>query len=175
MNDESSKSARFFKLYTGVNSRLYAYLMIMVHNKDAAEELVQETAALLWARFDEYQEGTNFGAWAVAIARLKALEFLRGRRKSQMIFDDRFYELVSDQAAKSSEELPDHIEALRVCLEKLSDNQKNLLSMRFKKNFTIKRISQLSGRPLGSLYHYFSKMTRTLGDCVNRQMVQQTR
>lgn len=174
-NNDSSKSARFFKLFTGVNSRLYAYLMIMVHNKDAAEELVQETAALLWARFDEYEEGTNFGAWAVAIARLKALEFLRGRRKSQMIFDDRFYELVSEKAARSSEELPDQIEALRACLEKLSENQKKLLSMRFKKNITIKMISQITGRPLGSLYHYFSKLTRTLGECVNRQLMQQMR
>lgn len=175
MNDESSKSARFFKLYTGVSSRIYSYLLIMVHNKDNAEELVQETATVLWSKFDEYNEGSSFGAWAIAIARLKALEFLRKRQNSQMIFDDRFYELVSDRAAKSSEVLPDHIEALRKCLEKLSENQMKLLSMRFKRDISIKKISQITGRSLGSLYHLFSKLTMGLRECIDKQLLQQMR
>jgi RNA polymerase sigma-70 factor (ECF subfamily) len=172
MTDESTKSARFFKLYTGVSSRLYSYLIIMVHDKESAEELVQETATLLWAKFDDYQEGTNFGSWAISIARLKAFEFLRKRKKSQMIFDDRFYDIVSDRAAKSSDDLPNHIEALRKCLDKLSESQMSLLSMRFKKNISIKNISQITGKPLGSLYHFFSKLTRGLRDCMDRQLLQ---
>lgn len=175
MNDESLKSARFFKLYTGVSSRIYSYLMVMVHNRDSAEELVQETATVLWSKFDEYEEGSNFGAWAISIARFKALEFLRKRQNSQMIFDSRFYEMVSDRAAKSSEDLPIHIEALRHCLETLSENQIKLLSMRFRKNISIKNISQVTGRPLGSLYHYFSKLTRGLRDCIDKQLLQQMR
>lgn len=175
MNNEFTKSARFFKLYSGVSSRIYSYLIIMIHNRDSAEELVQETAAVLWSKFDEYEEGTNFGAWAISIARLKALEFLRKRKKSQMIFDNRFYEIVSEQAAKSSEDLPIHIEALRKCFEKLSGNQKKLLSMRFKKNISIKNISQVTGRPLGSLYHSFSKLTRGLRNCIDKQLLQQMR
>jgi RNA polymerase sigma-70 factor (ECF subfamily) len=142
----------------------------MVHNRGNAEELAQETATLLWSKFDEYEEGTNFGAWAIAIARLKALEFLRKRKNTQKIFDDRFYDLVSEQAAKSSEGLSNHAEALKHCLEKLSEIQLKLLSMRFKKNLSIKKISQLTGRPLGSLYHYYSRLIRGLRDCINKRL-----
>lgn len=175
MTNESSKSARFFKLYTGVSSRIYSYLVIMVHNRDNAEELAQETATILWSKFDEYEEGTNFGAWAISIARIKALEFLRNRQQSQMVFDDRFYELVSDRAEKSSGDLPNHIDALRKCLKKMPENQIKLLSMRFKRNISIKQISQITGKPLGSLYHLFSKMIRVLRECMDVQLTQQVR
>ena len=173
MNNDSSKSDRFFKLYSGVTTRIYSYLLIMVHNKDNAEELAQETAALLWDKFDEYQEGTNFGAWAIAIARLKALEFLRKRRKSGMIFDDRFYESVSELEAKSSLDLSIQTEALKECLGKLSENNTRLLTMRFKKNLSVKKISQLTGRPLGSLYHSFSRLIKGLRICIETKIARE--
>ena len=175
MDHESLKSARFFKLYTSVSNRIYSYLMIMVHDIEDAEELVQETATVLWTKFDEYEDGTNFGAWAISIARLKALEFLRKRRRSQMVFDDSFYELLSDRTVRSSEDLPGHIEALKKCLGKLRKNEKKLLSMRFKKNMSIKNISQIAGRPVGSLYHQFSRLTRGLRSCIENQLAQQMR
>ncbi len=171
MENEYSKSARFFKLYSGVSNRIYSYLIIMVHNKDNAEELAQETATILWSKFDEFQEGTNFGAWAISIARIKALEFLRKRQKSQMIFDDRFYELVSERTVKASQDIPNHTEALRKCMGKLPEKHITLLSMRFKKDISIKKISQLTGRPLGSLYHAFSKLIRGLQECIEKQLI----
>lgn len=173
--DEISKSALFFKLYTGVSSRIYSYLLIMVHNKDSAEELAQETAMLLWTKFDEYEPGTNFGAWAISVARLKSLEYLRKRKQSLMVFDEQFYELVSDRAAKSSDELSNRIGALKACLEKLSDYQVKILSMRFKQNISVKKISQLTGRPVDSLYHLFSKLIKGLRVCVEKQLLLQKR
>jgi RNA polymerase sigma-70 factor (ECF subfamily) len=172
MEDEDLKSEQFFKLYNSVSTRVLSYLVIMVHNKDDAEELLQETATVLWTKFDEYEEDTNFGAWAVSIARLKALEFFRERKKTRMVFDDTFYEKVSDQAKELSGDLPVRIEALKNCIDKLSVNQKKLLSLRFRKDLAIKKISQLTGRPLGSLYHSFSRMIIGLRNCVEKQLIQ---
>lgn len=173
--NEITKQALFLKLYAGISNRIYSYLLIMLHNRESAEEVAQETAMILWSRFDEYEQGTNFGAWAITIARLKAFEFLRKRRQSHMIFDDRFYEQVSDRAGESSEDLPKRIDALNACLRKLSEKQIALLSMRFKKNISIKKIAQITGQPAGSLYHRFSRIHRGLRICVEKQLIQQTR
>lgn len=173
MEDEVLKSERFFKLYNSVSTRVLSYLMIMVHNKDSAEELLQETATVLWSKFDEYKEDTNFGAWAISIARLKTLEFFRERKKSRMVFDDSFYEKVSGQEKELSEDMPIRIEALKKCLDKLGANHKKLLSLRFKKGLAITKISQLTGRPLGSLYHSFSRLIRDLRNCVKKQLIQE--
>ena len=172
MEEEVLKSEHFFKLYNSVSTRVLSYLVIMVHNKDDAEELLQETATVLWSKFDEYKEGTNFGAWAISIARLKTLEFFRERKKSRMVFDDTFYEKVSAQAKELSDDLPVRTEALKNCLDKLGGNQKKLLSLRFRKGLAIKKISQLTGRPLGSLYHSFSRMIIGLRNCVEKRLIQ---
>jgi RNA polymerase sigma-70 factor (ECF subfamily) len=147
----------------------------MVHNRENAEELLQETATILWSKFDEYKEDTNFGAWAISIARLKTLEFFRERKKSRMVFDDTFYEKVSAQAKELSDDLPVRAEALKNCIDKLGGNQKKLLSQRFRKGLAIKKISQLTGRPLGSLYHFFSRMIIGLRNCVEKRLIQEMR
>lgn len=175
MENDTTKQALFLRLYAGISNRIYSYLLILLHNRESAEEVAQETAMILWTKFDDYEQGTNFGAWAISIARLKAFEFLRKRQQSHMIFDDGFYELVSDRAAKSSEDLPKRIDALKKCLKKLSEKQIQLLSMRFKQNISIKKIAQITGHPAGSLYHRFSRLIKGLRICVEKQLIQQTR
>lgn len=175
MDDEVLKSERFFRLYNSVSLRVHSYLMILVHNKDVADELLQETATVLWAKFGEYEEGTSFGAWAVSIARLKALEYFRDRKKSRMVFEQSFYEKVSEHAKELSGDFDERVEALKDCLDKVPENQKKLLSMRFKKDLKITKISQLTGRPLGSLYHLFSRVMSGLRNCVEKKLIQGSR
>ncbi|MCK5000210.1 MAG: sigma-70 family RNA polymerase sigma factor [Anaerohalosphaera sp.] len=173
MMDELSKQARFFKLYNSVQTRLYSYLYTVVHNRNDAEDLLQETATILWDKFDQFQEGTNFGAWAVRIARNKALEFMRRNKKTRMIFDSDFYNQVSEHAKKSSSDVNARSNALLFCLEKLPDKSKELLSMRYKKELTIKRISQLMDRSTNGLYQTYSKIIEALRNCIDKHLAQQ--
>ena len=66
--------------------------MIMVHNQSAAEDLLQETVTIMWEKFDQFEEGTNFAAWAIAIARNKSLEYLKENHKTKKLFTDATYE-----------------------------------------------------------------------------------
>lgn len=173
VEEETSKSTRFFKLYNSVHTRIYSFLLIIVHNQDDTEELLQETASLMWEQFDQFQEGTNFGAWAIAIARNKALEFLRKNKKTRMVFDDIFYDQVSKHAEQSSHDVSDRSQALRLCLEKLQDKDKKLLFMRYRKNVSVKRISQVTGRSLNGLYQSFSRIIMSLRLCISRHLARQ--
>lgn len=173
MAREQSKSSRFFKLYNSVQFRLYSYLMTMVHNSNDAEDLLQETATILWENFDRFEEGTNFGAWAVTIARNKALEFLRKNRKSRMIFDDEFYQRISEYAGEASEKVSERNDALQFCLNKLPDKSRHLLAMRYKKDIPVKKISQMTGRSLDALYQNYSKIIKSLRHCMEKYLALQ--
>ena len=76
MAKKELKSEHFFRLYNAAQKRIYAYLLIMVHNHSDAEDLHQETASVLWERFDEFDKSKSFTAWAIGIARNKALDYL---------------------------------------------------------------------------------------------------
>jgi RNA polymerase sigma-70 factor, ECF subfamily len=168
MTADYSKNSHFFKLYNSVQVRLYSYLLTVVHNSSDAEDLLQETATVLLENFEQFQEGTSFGAWAIAIAKNKSLEFLRKNKKTRMIFDDSFYEELSCYAEQKSKETSHRSEALQFCSEKLSEKNRNLLSMRFRKDISIKKISQMTGCSLDSLYHRFSTIIRSLRQCMEQ-------
>lgn len=169
MEEKSSKSNRFFKLYNSVHTRLYSFLLVVVHNHDDAEELLQETASVMWEQFDRFEEGTNFGAWAISIARNKALELLRKNRKTRAVFTETFYDQVAQYAQESLRDVSERTQALQFCLEKLPDRDRDLLFMRYRKDISTKRISQLTGRSLNGLYQSFTRIIGMLRQCIERQ------
>lgn len=77
------KSVRFFRLYNRAQKRLYSYLLMLVHNHSDAEDLLQETASVLWEQFHQFDKEGSFAAWAIGIARNKAFDFLRSKRGSR--------------------------------------------------------------------------------------------
>ena len=173
MVNKELKRSTFFKLYNNVHPRLYSFILAVVHNAVDAEDILQETAALMWERFDSFEEGTNFGAWAVTIARNKTKEFVRSKKKSQMFFDNNFYEQVSEYSMKSSNNAKDRNDALSFCLNKLSVNNKELLALRFRKSISVKRISQMTGRSLNGLYQSYTLIFAKLRNCINTKIARQ--
>ena len=173
MESPNSKSSKFFALYTNTQGRLYSYLLMMVHNRDDADELLQETAAIMWERFDQFQEGTNFGAWAIKIAKNKSYEHLRKNKSTKMLLNGKFYEDISDFAEKSSEEIPVRLQALNNCINKLNTSNQKLLRLRYKKGLSIKDISQATGRSCSALYKNLASILRLLRICIERTLLSQ--
>ncbi|MBL7215512.1 MAG: hypothetical protein ISS71_07515 [Phycisphaerae bacterium] len=67
----------FFDYTASIQAKLYLFILGAVYNRSDADELFQETAVVLWGRFDKYREDSCFCAWAISIAKNKVLEYLR--------------------------------------------------------------------------------------------------
>ena len=88
---EGSRAERFLGLYGSHDRRLYLYTLTLLPRPVHAEEVLQEANLVLWRRFDEYQCGTNFFAWACQIIRYKVLKFReRQTRAARLIHPDVF-------------------------------------------------------------------------------------
>lgn len=172
MKKESQKHIRFFQYYNSVHTSLFSFLLILVHNKADAEELLQETAAVLWEKFDTFQEGTNFGAWAIQIAKFKAMEFLRSNKRTRMIFEDAVYLAISEEAEKASPEMGDYVQALNHCLGHLVERDHKLLLLRYRKNLSVKRVAQMIGRSRSGLYQSYSRIFELLRTCIQKNVSQ---
>ncbi len=53
-------SAEFIQLLTGSQSRLFAYSVSMMGNRQQAQEVMQETNLVMWRKADQFEIGTNF-------------------------------------------------------------------------------------------------------------------
>ncbi len=162
-----NKDLNFFGLYNSIHGRLYSYIMMMVHNRTVSEDLLQETAAIMWEKFDEFQEGTNFSAWAFTIARNKIFEYLRDNQKTKKLFKNEFYDTLSHIAEDSSNDYLSRINALDDCLKKLDRSDQKLIRLRYKNNVSIKELSLKTGKSISALYLHVSRIMGLLRICIS--------
>ena len=67
MNDE------FISLVMANQRKIYSFIVHFVPNRSDADDLFQETVALMWEKFKIFEEGTSFAAWGIQIAHYKRL------------------------------------------------------------------------------------------------------
>jgi RNA polymerase sigma-70 factor (ECF subfamily) len=175
MDKQEPKSAQFFRYYNGAQKRIYAYLLMMVHNHNDAEDLLQETASILWEQYEQYNPRQSFAAWAIGIARNKALDFLKQKRSTRPMFSDTFYEEMSHLAETESQQMEQRLAALRTCLKRLSPDNQQLIRLRFEEGISIKKLSQNLPCSPEALYKKISRIYSALYQCIHRTLLQAER
>lgn len=167
-----TKTTRFLKLFVDSQKTVYAYIFAMVYNADIADDVMQETVALMWERFDTYQAGTSFGAWGVTIARYKLLEHFRKNKREYASIDGDLFEKISQRAQQRLERIDERTQALRNCIQKLSERDRQLLEIRYEKEMKVKEIARVINRPINGLYQAMSRIHHTLLHCIEATLKQ---
>ena len=62
------------------------------------DEVVQQTAIVIWRKFDQFDPETNFMKWACVIARFEALAYRRKMARDRHVFREEVLELMADEA-----------------------------------------------------------------------------
>jgi RNA polymerase sigma-70 factor (ECF subfamily) len=174
MNDSHGDDAldprlagEFVRLFTDFSRRIFSYILTLVPNHADAEEIFQETSATLWAKFGDYEPGTNFGAWACKVAYFKALNFRSKQKNAPRMFSDEFLQLVDEETLKSDEALDALYRALADCYAKLEKKDREIVDLRYTPGATTAGIANVAGRSKLWVYRSLSRIHQRLFDCVN--------
>ena len=82
----ADRMAEFVELYAKYYPRIQYYLMALLPTSNDAADVLQETSLVLWKKFDSFETGTNYLAWACKIARLQALKhYQRASRNRKVV------------------------------------------------------------------------------------------
>jgi RNA polymerase sigma-70 factor (ECF subfamily) len=172
--DAPNRLDEFVRLYTRHERRVYSYLVSLVHSVADAEELLQETAFVLWKKFDEFGPGTNFGAWACRVAYFEAAKFRR-RRKGELPLNPQFFERIAQGSAEVSDLLELRADAFNDCVDRLSESDRQLLMRRYAPDGRVQAIAAELNRPPHSVSKSLARIRRTLLECIDRHLRQQER
>ena len=112
----SQPSTDFLKLYTGCQSRLYAFILTLVGNPDQASEVLQETNLVLWQKAEQFEIGTNFMAWALKVARFQVMAFRKKQSRDRLVFSEAATERVANAFSVWDEALGDLLQRLTVAI-----------------------------------------------------------
>lgn len=76
-----------------------AFVISLLPGLPEAEEVIQNTNQVLWARRDSFTLGTNFKAWALASARFQTMALQQKlHRERRLPLDDDVMDLLADYA-----------------------------------------------------------------------------
>ncbi|MEQ8848266.1 sigma-70 family RNA polymerase sigma factor [Botrimarina sp.] len=166
MDDRESD---FVTHLTDAQPALFSYICMLLGGVQEANNVLQETNLVLWKKAGEFQPGSNFKAWAREVAYYKALSHMRDSKRSRVFIDqDRI-----EAAIASSSVLEDTDErrvALRHCLTELTDEQMNLLGMRYRAETPVVQIASLLGKSEGAVKMTLRRIRLGLMECIQRRI-----
>jgi RNA polymerase sigma-70 factor (ECF subfamily) len=165
----SSQPTEFVRLWSEHSRHIYAYIYTLVSNWSDADDIFQETSVVLIEKFDEYQPGTNFTAWACRVAYLKTMEFFR-ERKSPELLDEDFLQAISQEFQRSPEEVEVRFVALSECLGKLAANDRKLIELRYRGTNDVKTTAARLSQSVQRVYRSLARIHETLYECIRRKM-----
>lgn len=167
---ESDRGKHFMMLYMSVQRRLFGYVMSSMPNPSDADDIVQETVSIMWSEFDKYQPGTNFAAWALCIARYQILTYRKQITKKKRVFSEQAMEAIQEVAETTSNLEQERQKALQLCLDKLGEKERKILSFRYEIGATLRTVSERLNINNNTLYNVLGRIHITLLNCVRKNM-----
>ena len=152
---------------------IYTCILAMVPNMWDADDIMQEVILVLWRKFSEFRPGTNFAAWAKAIARNIVLKHREQKIKSHVSLSDKVVELLQQDIEALSDQIDVRMQYMQDCVDKLPDQHRQLIYMRYQQNYTSKQIAQSVGRSIHAVYRILIRIEQALLRCVRRALAEE--
>lgn len=162
----------FLGLLMANQRRVHAFILTLVPNSHDADDLLQETTLTMWRKYDTYTPGTDFTAWALAIARLEVLRHRQRHARARLLFSDELLEQMANETAEGVSRYDAWQEALSSCLNKLKPRDLELIKLRYQGGLTIKGVAQKIGRPVQGMYKVMARIHGALSDCAKRHLAE---
>lgn len=166
---ERMSSSELAAEWIKTQNRILAFICSLVNDFNEAEDLLQETAAKVFASVDRYDRSRLFLPWAIGIARHVVLDHRRRSSHDVHIFD---HEII-DGLAEVFENVSDRSEfarqSLSKCLERVSPSVREVLRLRYEKNLTPTAIASQFGKPPGMVRMLLHRVRAQLRECIEQR------
>ena len=164
---------RFLRLFMAQEQSLRVFLRSLLFSHEEVREVMQETAAVLWRKFDPGMDQAAFCRWAFGVARMEALAFRRDRARDRHVFGEDVFELVAQTVAQQSESLEAERRTLDRCLQKLPERQRQLMQAAYAPGVRIDQLAHQLGHSAMALYKNLHRIRLALMDCTRRELAKE--
>ncbi|MCK9301444.1 MAG: sigma-70 family RNA polymerase sigma factor [Bacteroidales bacterium] len=135
-------------------NRVYTYILLIVRNRDLAEDVFQETfmKVIVTIKQGRYVDNGKFYAWVTRIAHNLIIDIFRKERNENTVSNDEFEEVdLFNNSKFSDENIEDKLVRNQVMsdvnnlVRMLPDSQKEVVVLRYYKNLSFKEIADQTG------------------------------
>jgi RNA polymerase sigma factor (sigma-70 family) len=149
----------FAQLLNRYRDSIYFMLLKMVNNASDAEDLTIEAFGKAFRSLDTYTPNFAFSTWLFKIATNNCIDFIRKKQSSPSIIDQGSDEMdsytinIQSDTPDPEEDLINRqkIEQLREVVGQLKPQYKNLIELRYYKEYSYEEISSELNLPIGTI------------------------
>src|SRR3954467_13981646 len=125
--DQSAAQQRFLSLFLRSEREIFRYVASLVPNVADAEDIVQQTALVLWEKFSAYDPALPFTPWACRFALNKTRQWIERRQRWQALLAGGLAEELAQRREELRPEFDLRLRHLEGCLGKLPAEQRSLV------------------------------------------------
>jgi len=163
----------FVTLFLRHQRRIFGFILTVLPDPDAADEVFQETSLILWSKAERFDPTGDFVRWAVGIA-VNVIRNRRAKRRGdRLLFDDDLIDRIAEARCERGDEFDDRRRALNGCLGKLEPDDRAFVTRCSSARGEIGRIADETGRTGNSLHQRLHRLRRALLECVRRTMARE--
>jgi len=163
-----SGDASFSDLMASHQVRLMGYIRSLVPDEHAAKDILQETNITLMRKSRDFEKGTHFTAWAFRVAYFEVLSWRRNRGREKLQFSDELVESLAETSSRLAEDYDSRLEALKVCLDKLPERQRDIVRRRYLSGISVQDIAAELNFNANAVSQLLHRARTNLFDCINR-------
>lgn len=156
---------------TRLQSQLRAYIISLMPGMSGVGDVLQETNIILWEKRIKFEAGTNFKAWACAIARFEVKAHRRKMYKlGTIMLDDDLADQLAEPFQGDTEDNEEHFQALERCLSRLTPQERELIEQRYFSKTTLESFAASSGRSSETLRNSLYRIRAALRKCIKDKL-----
>lgn len=135
------------QLYARYNLRTYRYLLRLVKDPSAAEDILGDVFLDVWQQAGRFEGRSGVATWLLSIARFKAMSSFR--RRTHQPLEPEMAEGIEDEADDPEVSLQkvSKAAALRRCLERLSPEHREVIDLVYYHERSVEEVGQVLGIP----------------------------
>ncbi|MBN2513026.1 MAG: sigma-70 family RNA polymerase sigma factor [Sedimentisphaerales bacterium] len=166
-----SNKDEFFSLFLKHNNQLFAFILTLVPNYADAEDLFQDTASILWAKFDQFDPERSFISWARQIAKNRILNYYT-RKKSVFQLDEALIEKLASQTVRASDACEQKKAALKDCIKKMNRQDAAIIQLRYHQGVSMLDIANRRQQSVNTLYKRMAFLLTLLHSCIQKTLLE---
>ena len=171
--DPNDNTAQVQALFVRHSPALRGFVVSLVPDFGVVDDILQETFLTVTAKAGEFEIGTNFVAWAKAIARFKVMHSRRAHwRELNGISDEAIEALCASEPEDDAAPLERQLAALAGCISALPTQTRRAVELRYQQAHSVPEAAQRLGWTQGSLYVVLCRARAALRECIERKLVE---
>lgn len=147
-------------IYDAYLKLIYAVVYDTIGQREEAEDITSEFFIKLYSIAGSYKPGNGHKRWIVTIARNMAVDRIRKIDREALV--DEIPERVG--SASMEEQVVDSV-SLKEAMNSLKRDEREIVDMKVAGGFTFREISEIIGKPMGTVTWIYNTAIRKLRRC----------